>query len=612
MIRRLAALVAAWGFVLAGPALVGPATPVVLGHSQLVTSVPGAGEVVATSPTEIQLVFSEPIEPAYTKLDLIGPDGATIASGAGSPDPADPYTLIAPVEHLTDGVYTVDWRSVSAADGHSTSGFFTFGVGSVSPPPQGGGGAAVGGSIHAGHDATTAFLETESRIAGDLGVLLAFGLPIVAWLVLRDRSSAGVAKIVAACLGPAAFGAAGLLLLGASELGSDVVTYATGARTGQLLLARTVVMIVSASAAWLIADRRPQVALGLGGFAGFVGIVLLAVGGHAAGFDTPAPAVAIAAHLLAVGTWLSGLLMVAWVAIGGREARRSLPTIVPRFSALALVSVGLIALTGAFSDWVQTGSLISFETPYSTTLMIKIGLAVTAFAIGGLNYLSGGRSSDGRFRPRVAIEAGLALAVLVATGVLASGSPPSGELPVAIAPAASSVATTGPSPTLALAPGRPGPTRFVVTVKPGGSAAHESVELELQRLDQSGSTRVPLAAVAGQEGEWAAAGALLPAGSRWDASVVLRDHAGVEQSRTRYSFALDASGVSEGRATPAIDPAAVVAVILLLAAVLGLAFSLGGGALPRVDPATSRIAVMGGSTVGAIVGIAILVWGAPL
>jgi methionine-rich copper-binding protein CopC/putative copper export protein len=605
--RRLVALVAAWGFVLAGPALVGPATPVVLGHSQLVTSVPAAGDVVAASPTEIRLVFSEPIEPAYTTLDLIGPDGATIASSIGDRDPADQYTLVAAVSSLTDGVYTVNWRALSAADGHTTSGFFTFGVGDVSPPAQGGSSTAVGGSIHAGHDATTAFLETESRIVGDLGLLLAFGLPIIGWLVLRDPRGVGLAKVVAIALGLAAIGAGGLLVLGAGEAGSDLTTFATTARTGQLLVARCALALFAAIIVALAAPTRPRLALLIGGLAGLLASVLLAVGSHAAGYGSPAPAVAIVVHLMAGGVWLSGLLAVAWLALAGGPPGRSLVTIVPRFSALALVAVGLIGLTGIYADWVHTRTLVSLETPYSTTLVVKTGLALTAFAIGGLNYRSGGRDATARFRPRVALEAGLALAVVITTGVLASGSPPSAELAVGIAPAITAAASAGPSPSLELAPGRPGPTRFVVTVPP--AAAHDTVELRLQRLDQPGESRLTLAPIAGREDQFAAAGGFLPAGSRWDAGVTLRDHAGAEQSRTRFSFALDATGVSEGRATPLVDPALVVAVILLVAAALGLAFGLGGGVLPRVEPAASRAAVVAGSVVGAILGATILVGG---
>ena len=57
-------------------------------------------------------------------------------------------------------------------------------------------------------------------------------------------------------------------------------------------------------------------------------------------------------------------------------------TFVPRFSALALVSIGLVAMTGAYAAWVQSGTLVTVETEYGRTLLLKSGFAVGAFARG--------------------------------------------------------------------------------------------------------------------------------------------------------------------------------------------------------------------------------------
>jgi hypothetical protein len=108
---------------------------------------------------------------------------------------------------------------------------------------------------------------------------------------------------------------------------------------------------------------------------------------------------------------------------------------------------------------------------------------------------------------------------------------------------------------------------------------------------------------------YTAAGGLLPANSHWDASVVVHDANGTELSRTRFAFALDGEGISQGRATPAIDPALIVAVLLLIGSVLGLAFGLGGGSLPRADRVTGRVALVGGSVVGLALGVLIMLGG---
>ena len=100
-----------------------------LAHAQLVASSPGAGEILPEAPTELRLVFSEPLEDEVTSLDLTALDGTVILERAGEVDPDDPYALVAEPPVLEDGTYTVTWRSLSAADGHVAEGFLTFGVG---------------------------------------------------------------------------------------------------------------------------------------------------------------------------------------------------------------------------------------------------------------------------------------------------------------------------------------------------------------------------------------------------------------------------------------------------------------------------------------------------
>ena len=97
----------------------------------------------------------------------------------------------------------------------------------------------------------------------------------------------------------------------------------------------------------------------------------------------------------------------------------------PRFSALALVAVALVALTGVYADWVQTRDLLAFGTPYELNLLVKILLVALALAIGLLNYLDGGsdRRWLGGFSRRVLMELVLGVAVVVATANLTSGSP---------------------------------------------------------------------------------------------------------------------------------------------------------------------------------------------
>lgn len=600
-IRRVAA-----ALLLVGPALLGPTVGTALAHAELVTSTPAAGDVVATSPTEIRLVFSETIDGAYTRLDLLDPLGHTIASGIGAPDPTDPYTLVAPVGPLADGLYTVDWQALSSADGHRTSGFFTFGVGDVAPPAAGG--QDTGGSIHAGHDAVTALIETESRFAQLFGLLLAVGLPVFVFAALRTAPTARLAQSGAAALLIAAIGGFGLLAVNAAGFGADPITYARDARSGQLIAAGAIVALVGGVFALALARRAARAVLVITAATGFAGLVLVALGGHAAAYDSPVPLVVILVHSVTGAIWLAGVVVLASIALAEAPVPRSaLPDAVPRFSALAVASVGLLALSGVYSDWLQTGAIASVATPYDTTLLMKILLALAAFLIGARNFVGGGAAADRRFGPRVAVEAGLALGVILATAVLTSGAPPAQNAPIAIAQATSTGSAGGFTTTLALAPGRPGPTRYAVTVEPA-PPADNTVDLQLTRLDATGDSRVTMRRGTDPT-TYQSAGGLLPANSRWDATVIVRGADTVERSRTRYAFALDAASISEGRATPPLDPVLVVALLLLVSAVVGGVLLLARVHLPRVDPGVGRGALAGGAACALVLGVAILIGG---
>lgn len=628
-----AAVVLLAGPVLAGPALDGRSGYVAVGHSNLVSSSPGAGETLTTPPTEIRLVFSEPIDPAYTSLDLLDATGKAVLVGAGAPDPSDPRTLVAAIPPgsplATDSLYSVNWRALSAADGHTTNGFLSFGIGNVQAHPAGHDGATdtTSGELHGGHAGGVVAAEIQGKVMAYGGSMLAFGLAILAWLVLRPalgRIPRGAAYGAGIALVVGSAGCVLLLVVGAGSVpgtsgGTDYLRFATDSRVGQLLLARTVVGLLGGAAVLLFArfagSRATPGALALAGVVGLVGLVLTAEGGHSSAFTSPVPVLMDVVHLAAASIWLAGLVMLgALTDFGGGSRLESgaLQRVIPRFSALALVSVTLIALTGIYSDWVQTRDLLGFDTAYSVNLLVKVLVFVLALVVGALNYVDGGRELGKRFSlsRRLLVELVLGIAVLAITANLTSGSPTGGDRPVAISPAASSVVSAEPA-SLALLPGRSGPNRFLAGL-PTPPTEGTVVELVLQRLDQDlGLSRTTMRPDFTAATPTFVTDATLPLASEWDATVVATAADGTETVRQRFVFALDADGISEGRATPPLDPGLVVALLLVILGVIGLGYALAGGTLPRTIPDASRPALVGASVAGLALGIGAILIGGP-
>ncbi len=107
---------------------VGAQTLPSLAHAELVSSVPAADAVVEVMPEALVLTFSESIEPAFSKIEIVGPDGLAVGGTSLAIDTANAASVIVTLPAgLPDGSYTIDWAAV-AADGHKVSGTYSFDV----------------------------------------------------------------------------------------------------------------------------------------------------------------------------------------------------------------------------------------------------------------------------------------------------------------------------------------------------------------------------------------------------------------------------------------------------------------------------------------------------
>lgn len=111
----LAALLTLLGWVLWAPAA--------SAHDELLDLQPGNKVVLASAPTQVQLVFGAPALKVGTQIRVTGPGGAVVSTGEAQVDGGTVVEKL--VTGLVDGVYTVDWR-VTASDGHPVSGTYTF------------------------------------------------------------------------------------------------------------------------------------------------------------------------------------------------------------------------------------------------------------------------------------------------------------------------------------------------------------------------------------------------------------------------------------------------------------------------------------------------------
>ena len=461
----LAELAAAWLLLVCAPALA---------HANLVeTSPPREGEV-SKPPERVELQFSEPVDAEFDPVVVRGAEGARVDAHDAHVAPVDARVVLADLERVTEGSYTVKWR-VTSIDGHVVEGRYDFAVvaaGEDRPPSEDAGdrdtsaaGAQSGhhGGHHGGGAGGVASTDRQDPVpkpaAGRAtrraaSIEHGFGLAATAFLAglapfavlvwLPASRQSGVGRTALRSFGVLAGGLLlALAVAGVGELSSYAVR-ASGNPLSTELFWQTlfdsrigVVWLTRLSLALLAAA---VIAAGAGSgrtwpwwaAIGASATLMMTLTGlsHAAATGRLLPFLADWTHAVAAAVWMGGLLGFA-VALCSRAFRSLAPESrtklrersVRRFSAVATCAVVVLACTGLYAAVLHVPNPQALlVTPYGRALMMKLVLLSLLVAVGASNLLLRGRGPFGRL---VVVELLLALGLFVATGFLTSLPPAS-------------------------------------------------------------------------------------------------------------------------------------------------------------------------------------------
>jgi copper resistance protein C len=101
--------------------------PLAGAHAFLDHAAPAVGSVVHALPGQIQIWFTQRLEPAFCTLQVLDGAGKRVDKGDVRVDASDAALLLVSVPRLPPGKYRVTWRVLSV-DTHVTEGDFTFEV----------------------------------------------------------------------------------------------------------------------------------------------------------------------------------------------------------------------------------------------------------------------------------------------------------------------------------------------------------------------------------------------------------------------------------------------------------------------------------------------------
>ena len=427
MRRALVALIAAAG-------LAWIATAAVDAHALLVSADPAPNTAVATSPASLTLTFTESPDPKLSIVHVLDSRGAERSAGGATAIPGKPDELMVPLTPLPEGVYTVSWRTVSSVDGHVAAGSYAFSVGTAAPPAGSGSEASASGSVQ--RSSGGSLLTILGRLLLFLSLLGLVGCGITGALLVRGLEDPQAKTILRLAVGETAVAVLGTLLLIAGQIadaGASLADFPASSlgRDAVLRLGPLVAAAVFALAAWRIDDagrvRLRRWLLVAAGVSASIALLVEADLSHAAS-ETLAPAqIALQwFHLLAVGLWLGGLVVLLLEVRGVETISKA--QIARRFANLAGLGLAAVVVTGTLRAIVDIGSVDKLiSTDFGRLVLLKVGLLIPIAGLGALNHFRNVPAAIrglGPLRRTGSLEISIGTAILLVAALLVNTAPP--------------------------------------------------------------------------------------------------------------------------------------------------------------------------------------------
>ena len=566
-------------------------------HALLVRSIPAANAILARPPAIIELYFSEPVDPVFSKISVLDANGQQVDIGDNRVDPADPTHLTVSLRSIPDGVYTVSWRAVSSSDGHQTSGSFPFAVGN-------GNTAALANAQKTSSSSSLSIWEVLGKGLLYVAAATLTGgnlFTLLIWLPGLQMAGILADELVGFQKAARKLTISGLVLLLAANLLNLMVQsgQASGAIFGlpwqpafYNLLFNTrlgVLGIARFGLAFIIASlllSKPKLWNRLLGIAACVLLLFtFSLESHASGEQNfILPLFADWIHLMAASVWVGGLFYF----LAGLRSSRTLESgqrtrltavLLPRFSSLALVSVGVLVLTGIFAAVFRIGSWQDLTgTLYGRALILKLIIALPMVALGAINLLmvtpavkrsaaqpEGNPALLTNFSRQVLVESILGVVLLLWVGVFTSLPPANINAP----PPGFQSTTQADDLTISLSvqPARVGIDTFIAAISASGKPVLNAEEVSLEFEGYSGKIPPSSAKMVSQgNGTYTLKGGYLGQPDQWSIKVVV---VRPDKFDTYGGFSLDLSNTP----TQSI-PWNQVAAVIWIASALSYALAL--------------------------------------
>ena len=407
-----------------------PAIPKSFAHAFVIKSDPSSSQSLSTPPTKVDVYFSEPVDLRYSKLSVIDSNGKQIDNKDIQHINGDQSSLSVtlPSSRLKDGVYTVMTKVLSQVDGHVTDNAFVFGVGESGASKDLS--AAAGASINKQGaqfyipDAIARFpaLVGQVIIVGSAFTSLWLWRPIskINWfndVLKQTRKSIDRRLTILMVIGSTILVISdfGIIYVQAASInvgiGDAIMT-----KFGNVWVVRVVLsfilLLISLLEYRKLKKDDDKITISNDGIIsllaiGLVTLLTTSLVGHGAANGKMLPITIDLIHNLAASLWIGGVIYLALVVVPAIRKSTSLDKfmkismisiIIPRFSSIPVVILGIIVITGPSLLYILESNLgLTLASLYGKILIVKLLLATVMICIGGFNQFIVHRKALGAF-----------------------------------------------------------------------------------------------------------------------------------------------------------------------------------------------------------------------
>ena len=339
-------------------------------HSNFVRSEPVPNSVLSRPPERLTIWFTEQLEPSRSYIQILNSTGQRVDNDDSTVDANDTTIIsVTLMPQLPEGTYTVGWKTLSTIDGHTIRGSFVFSVGD-----------SISTSAIVDLPKTSLIqspIEPFARWMVLTGLLAVLGTLLFVMTVLRPSTTRDMVNQFDTCIdwlliGGTCMALAGsiLSLLVQASAAYEVSFFKAIGEPISFVLGNTDWGIAWSQRLWLLLALGAIVTINaiehrrgktrnkylpvVGAIAAGLALLTISKTSHAAAISSiwlPAT-ITDFIHVLAAAFWIGGLFSLALTAsvsyftMDPAPRQALLTAILPRFSVIAGVSVGLLVISG--------------------------------------------------------------------------------------------------------------------------------------------------------------------------------------------------------------------------------------------------------------------------